>query len=280
MTDQVAQIPGWNVLLEGDSGSGKTTALRTIVEECGLELFVIFTEPGMDMLADLPSDKCHWAYIPPTTESFETMLKQAQTLNKMSWDMISKQTADPDKKKYDAYVRLLMTLANFKDDRTGEVYGAVDSWGPDRCIAVDSLSGLNRICMQFITGGSLAKTQPQWGASMNAELGLIDNLCLQTRCHFVLTSHLDKTLDTVNGGMWVQPNALGQKNAPEIPKNFSDVILQVGNSGKYRWSTLQAQTVVKHRNVPLSDKLEPSFKLLHENWKKRAYLTDAKVATA
>ena len=271
MTDQVAQIPGWNALLMGDSGAGKTTTLRTLVEECGLELFTIFTEPGMDLLADLPPEKCRWAYIPPGTGDFTTMLDQVTKAQKMSWDLMSKMTSDPNKSKYMGLVKLLTTLANFKDDRTGEEFGPVDSWDTNRVLAIDSLSGINTMAMQFATGQSIARSQPQWGAAMSTELNLINKLCYDTKCHFVLTAPLDKQIDQIHGGQIIQANALGQKNAPEIPKNFTDVILQVNDAGKFRWSTMQSNVAVKGRNLPLSDKLAPTFKDLHGNWCKRAY---------
>ena len=38
----------YNILLVGPIGTGKTTALRSIVEECNKKLFVIATEPGIE----------------------------------------------------------------------------------------------------------------------------------------------------------------------------------------------------------------------------------------
>jgi hypothetical protein len=40
----------------GASGTGKTHSIRTLVD-AGLEVFVLFTEPGMEVLADVPADK-------------------------------------------------------------------------------------------------------------------------------------------------------------------------------------------------------------------------------
>ena len=57
MTEEIKkefELPGFNVLLMGATGAGKTSSIRTLVEDCGLEVFAIFTEPGMDILADIP----------------------------------------------------------------------------------------------------------------------------------------------------------------------------------------------------------------------------------
>jgi predicted ATPase len=40
-------------MLLGASGSGKTYSIRTLLD-AGLEVFVLFTEPGMEVLADCP----------------------------------------------------------------------------------------------------------------------------------------------------------------------------------------------------------------------------------
>lgn len=273
------KIPGFNALLMGDSGSGKTTTLRSLVADCGLELFCIFTEPSMETLAphidgipwpDIDPKKVHWAYVPPSTNSLETMLDQARNLTRMSWEMISKQTNDPNKSKYTSYVKLLETLFNFVDAQTGEEFGPVDSWDQSRVLVIDSLSGLNSHCMQFITGQSVARTMPQWGAAMSTEMNLINKLCYDTKCHFILTAHLDKEVDQVNGGQVVTAHALGKANTPELPKNFSDVILQRRDGTKFQWSTMADRTVVAPRNLPLSDKLDAGFKQLYETWRGKA----------
>ena len=59
-----ASIPGFKMLLLGETGRGKTHSIRTLLD-AGVTPFVVFTEQGMDTLADLPPDACHWHYIPP-----------------------------------------------------------------------------------------------------------------------------------------------------------------------------------------------------------------------
>ena len=126
------------------------------------------------------------------------------------------------------------------------------------------------MAMQFVSGQSLARTQPQWGTAMTTEMNLINMLCFDTQCHFVLMAHLDRLVDEINGGMIIQANALGRKNAPEIPKNFTDVVLAQKDADKFTWSTMAAKVDLKPRNLPFSDKLDPSFKLLYDTWYKRA----------
>ena len=72
-------IPGVNVMLCGTTGTGKTHALRTLVD-AGLEVFVLFTEPGMEVLADIPPEKLHWHYIAPASPAFADMISSAQKI--------------------------------------------------------------------------------------------------------------------------------------------------------------------------------------------------------
>ena len=190
--------------------------------------------------------------------------------SKMSWGLMKEQTTDPNKSKYDGLKRLSKALVNFTDDRTGKEYGSIGDLNQSQVFVLDSMSGLNTMAMQFVSGQSLARTQPQWGTAMTTEMNLINMLCFDTQCHFVLMAHLDRLVDEINGGMIIQANALGRKNAPEIPKNFTDVVLAQKDADKFTWSTMAAKVDLKPRNLPFSDKLDPSFKLLYDTWYKRA----------
>ena len=64
-----SSVPGFNVMLCGTTGTGKTHSIRTLVES-GIETFVLFTEPGMEVLADLPPEKLHWHYVAPAAPDF------------------------------------------------------------------------------------------------------------------------------------------------------------------------------------------------------------------
>ena len=134
-------IPGVKEMLCGVSGSGKTHAIRTLIE-AGLEVFVLFTEPGMEVLADTPKEKLHWHYISPASPDFEDMIASATKINTLSFEAITK-LPDINKRKYHEFIDVLVTLSDFKDDRTGTSYGAVDSWGPERVLVLDSLTGLS-----------------------------------------------------------------------------------------------------------------------------------------
>ena len=47
-------LPGPNILLIGASGVGKTTSIKTLIAK-GITPFCLFTEPGFEVLGDVPS---------------------------------------------------------------------------------------------------------------------------------------------------------------------------------------------------------------------------------
>jgi Cdc6-like AAA superfamily ATPase len=121
MTTPLSSAPGVNVMLCGTTGTGKTHSIRTLVEQ-GLEVFVLFTEPGMEVLADLPPEKLHWHYVAPSAPDFSDMIASAQKINTMSFEALTK-LPDINKRNYTEFIDVLTSLSNFKCDRTGESYG-------------------------------------------------------------------------------------------------------------------------------------------------------------
>lgn len=266
-------LPGVKEMLCGVSGSGKTHAIRTLVE-AGLEAFVLFTEPGMEVLADIPKEKLHWHYISPASPDFEDMIASATKINTMSFEAITK-LPDINKRKYHEFIDVLVTLSDFKDDRTGTSYGAVDSWGPERVLVLDSLTGLSLMAMNLVTGSKPVKSLADWGVAIDNLERLITKLCVDTKCHFVLISHLERETDEVTGGTSLMASTLGRKLAPKLPRYFSDVIHVVRKADKFVWSTVTSNVDLKARNIALADNLPPSFVPIITNWRKNAEATHA-----
>lgn len=258
--------PGVNVMLCGTTGTGKTHSIRTLVEQ-DLDVYVLFTEPGMEVLADLPPEKLHWHYVAPSAPDFSDMIASAQKINTMSFEALTK-LPDINKRNYTEFIDVLTSLSNFKCDRTGESFGSVDSWGPDKVLVVDSLTGLSLMAMNLVTGSKPVKSMADWGVAIDNLERLIVKLCVDTKCHFVLLAHLEREVDEVTGGTSLMASTLGRKLAPKLPRFFSDVIQAKRNVDKFVWSTAASNVDLKARNLPISDNLEPSFKAILASWKK------------
>lgn len=260
-------IPGINVMMLGGTGSGKTHAIRTLLD-AGLEVFVLFTEPGMEVLSDTDPERLHWHYIPPASPDFADMIDSAKKINTMNLKMLSEMT-DINKKKYTEFIDMLVALTDFPCDRTGKKYGSVDKWGSNRAFVLDSMSGLAIMAMNMVTGSKPVKSMADWGMSMDNLERFMTKCCVDTKCHFILTAHLERETDEVTGGTTLMASTLGKKLAPKLPRFFSDVIHVKREGTTWSWSTATSNVDLKARNLPIADKIGPSFVPLIENWAKR-----------
>ncbi len=258
---------GPNILLMGESGAGKTHSIQTLIK-AGINVRGIFTEPRYAPLRHIScGDGFHLATKFPTTGSWGSLAQKAENLTKYTWEQALKMP-DREKKTYTGMWELIGLMHNFKCERCGEEFGDASEWSNDCALVLDSLSGLNHLAFQAVVGGATTKTLPQWGAAMDLELQLINKCCYDTKCFFVLVSHLERLVDEVHGGTLIQVSALGRKNAPEIPKNFDDVILARKNGDKFTWSTAATGVATKPTYLPLNDALAPDFEPLVQAWKK------------
>src|SRR5882672_7381838 len=85
-----------SVLLEGASGSGKTSAIVTLLQ-AGLNVFVIGTEPGfVDSLIDrwhgleVPLDRLQWLSVRPATEGWEACDEISNKIGSLDFEGMSK----------------------------------------------------------------------------------------------------------------------------------------------------------------------------------------------
>jgi len=200
----------------------------------------------------------------------------ATKINTMGFEDLGKLKAGVEKSKYKQFFELLDTLANFKCDRTGEEYGAVDEWGitsPDgawpRAVAIDSLSGINIMAWNMTVGLKPTAHQGEWGTAMNAEERLIEKLTSDIKVPFVLTAHIERETDEIIGGTKVMTSMLGRKLAPKIPRLFSEVILATQNGREHNWATISSTAIVKTRSLARSDKLAPDFAPIITKWHER-----------
>lgn len=267
-TPQTAKlIPGPKVLLMGDSGTGKTYSIRTLVQ-AGVTPFIIFTEPGMETLGDLPDGSWHYKYIKPATQGWAAILDMAKKVNQLTFDNLTKVT-DPNKTKFEGLMQVITSCNAFTCDCHGKQWGDVSTWGTDRALVIDSLSGISDMAMAHTVGGKPVRSPADWGIAQNMIRMILLPLTTGTTCTFVLIGHLAREYNEVTGGSTVTVSTLGQKLAPDIPLNFSDVINTVRIGGDFTWDTASGQMAVKTRNLPIASKQLPSFVPLLTEWQRK-----------
>lgn len=275
-TAVASTLPGFNVLLMGPAGTAKTYCIGTLVEsDPKLKVCVLSLEPGLESLFGFWKDKgkpipdnLAWHSLATQKSSFKEMLDSAKQINLMSLDALAKMQ-DPNRSGYNRFVKLLETLNNFVDDRTGEVLGDVGSWGPDRVLVIDGLTGINLAAMSMVVGGKPVRSQSDWGIAQDQVEKLLRMLTEGCKCHFVLLSHVERETDQVLGGTKLFVATLGKALSPKIAPMFSDVILTVRDGTKWSWDTSNPMADVKGRNLPFAAGQPPDFKQIVDKWKLR-----------
>ncbi len=267
-------IRGVNILLMGPSGTGKTYSIGTLVDS-GVEVFYLSLENGLESLLGYWTDNnkpipsnLHWHHVENSKASFAELIGAATRINTMNLEMLAK-GSDPNKNQYNRFIKLIESLNDFPDDRTGKKFGSVDDFGTDRAIVIDGLTGMGDAALELVIGGKPVKSQSDWGIAQDVVARLLKMLTEQTKCHFILIGHITRETDQVLGGVKIIPSAIGKALGPTLNRMFSDVILAEREGTKFTWNTGDGRADVKSRNLGIKTGLSPNFGALIEVWKKR-----------
>lgn len=267
-------LAGVNVLLEGPTGTGKTHSIGTLVDS-GVEVFFLALESGIESLLGYYTDKgkpipdnLHWHIFGGQGGGFEELALGAKQVGDMTQEALYK-VQDFDRGKNNDFYRFLVNMSNFKDDKTGQLYGKVDGWGPNRALVIDGLTGLGKLAMSMVIGKKPLRSQTDWGISQDQVEKVIEMLCNKCKCHFILLAHVERETDLVFGGVKITVSTLGKALPPKIPPMFSDVILAVRQSTTWTWSTANPMADLKTRNLAVAENIQPSFKAIIDKWVSR-----------
>ena len=273
-------------MLFGAPGSGKTDSLTTLIE-AGLELFVITTEPrGAESLIDavfrrkLDMEKLHYHAITPTRPGFDRMVQQAKLLSVSDQKALAALPPSPGRN--DAkWIELLNVCNDFTCQRTGKSYGDIAKFGPDKALALDSLSGINVMSQDITVGDKLLMNQGEWQIAMNQINKFVQSLASDLKCIFVMTAHVEQETD-ISGTSKLMASTLGKRLAPVLPRFFSDVVLAEritsGDKETFRWNNAAPGYDLKRRSLEFSTNLLPSFAPVVAAYKKRVEMIAGKPA--
>lgn len=272
-------LVGPKVLLIGASGSGKSFSVGTLVDWASRNkstVRVLFTENSVEALLGYWADKggkvpdaLQYHVVTTPSIPFKSLLSAAKDVGRLSYEMITKLT-DPNRSENNPYEKILLALADFKDDRTGASLGNIGDWGTDTVLVVDSLSELANACMKMVVGNKPTASQGDYGVAQNNLMNLLRFLTQSLRCTVVMTAHIQRQQDEITGGVKLMTKAIGKAMGDDIPQLFSEVIGAVREGTNWYWDTAHPSLDTKTRYLPIASKQKPDFATIMDKWVKRS----------
>lgn len=271
-------LAGPNILINGESGVGKTYSLGTLVDwaaKHGYEVFYLDIENSLETLLgywrdrDLPVPDClHWHQLRSTPVSLAQMLTGAKDTGELSYELMTKKM-DPNRGGNNHFLRILTALSDFKDDRTGKSYGPVDKFDVKKIFVLDSFTELSNAAAKMVVGSKPTMAPPEYGLAQNHLMNFL-RLCTQGMvASFILTAHPSRDKDEVSGAVKTSVKTVGTAIQPEIPTIFSDVIYAVREGSKFTWDTAAYGVTTKTRYLGYRAGIVPDFGQIFDLWEKR-----------
>ena len=274
-------LDGPKIILEGPSGSGKTRAIGTLVDWAARQspprdVFVLFTENGLETLLGYWRDRklaipanLHWHVARTQAIGLASLIDSAKKVGLLTYEGLTK-SVDPDRAKNNPWEKLLTTLTDFPDDRTGQKFGNIGEWGPERILVNDSLSETANACFRMVIGNKPTASQPDYGVAQNNLLSWLRYMTQSFRGTFVITAHVARQTNEVTGATQLMTKAIGKALADDIPQLFSETIYTYREGTNWYWDTAAANVDTKTRYLPIASKITPDFGQIMDKWKERS----------
>lgn len=273
-----AGLEGPKILLIGASGSGKTRSLATFADwqsKQGRQTRITFTENGLETFLGYWRDRnlpvpegIAWHVIKTKSIPFKDLMDGAKKTGMLSYKALT-ELVDPNKATNNPYLKIMESLADFKDDRTGKSLGNFDSWGNDILWGCDSLSELANACMKMVIGNKPTASPSDYGVAQNNLINFLRFITQGFPPTVVLTAHIQRQTDEVSGMTKLMTKAIGKAMGDDIPQLFSETIGCVREGGAWYWDTANSALDTKTRYLPIASKIPPDGAQIMDKWIKR-----------
>lgn len=232
------------MLLEGDSGSGKTGALTSLVA-AGYNLRILDMDNGLETLKQFVSKEC-----PDNLANVEFRTLRDDYKSSALGPIIAG--------KPKAFVDALKLLDRWKYDDID--LGSPAEWGTECILVVDSLTFLSDSAFIWAQGlNPSAKDPRQWyGQAQEAiekVLALLTSPSFET--NVIVTSHV-KYIENPDGSRKGYPTAVGSALSPVIPRYFNSVALCQTSAGGKRTIQTAVTAMIDLKN-PKPFEMLPSY---------------------
>lgn len=236
------------LLLEGDSGSGKTGALASLVA-AGYKLRILDMDNGLDVLRQVVKRTC-----PDKMGNVEFRTIRDKRTMTAAGPVIDGVPV--------AFTQAIAMLDKWK-------YGDIDlgvpaTWGKECILVVDSLTFLAQAAFDWRETLVPKSTQGKYDGRMvyfDAQKVVEDVLALLTseafRTNVIVISHI-KYVDNPDGTKKGYPTAVGSALSPQIPRYFNTVALCQTQAGGKRTIQTVATAMIDLKN-PAPFAVAPSY---------------------
>lgn len=240
------------LLLEGDSGSGKTGALASLIA-AGYKLRILDMDNGLDVLRQVVKRTC-----PDKMKNVEFRTIRDKRAMTAAGPVINGMPR--------AFTDAIAMLDNWKYTNGTEVVdlGKPATWGKDTILVIDSLTFLAQAAFDWRETLVPKSTQGKYDGRMvyyDAQKVLEDVLAMLTsegfRTNVIVISHI-KYVDNPDGTKKGYPTAVGSALSPQIPRYFNTVALCQTQAGGKRTIQTVASAMIDLKN-PAPFAVAPSY---------------------
>jgi len=199
------------MLLIGDSGTGKTGALASLVK-AGYELVILDFDNGLDILVSLLEKE-------PNAKELLARVSYSTCTDKMK--SVSGLMVPEGVPK--AFSKAMNLLSNWKTE--DEDLGPLSTWGSNRILVVDSLTFLSKAAFRWVEGINFSNDgRAIYGEAQKRVEGCLGMLYSDAvKCHVIVTSHISY-IDADNNITKGYPSSIGRALSPQIPRYFNTML--------------------------------------------------------
>lgn len=206
------------MMLIGDSGTGKTGALFSLLE-AGYKLKILDFDNGAAIIKTVARDK----------GNTEALANAEYVTLTDKWKAVGSRMIPSGQPKAWSNALKLVSTGKMGD----EDWGNPDEWGKDTILVLDSLTmGSKSAMLNVLQANGRLLDNPQiqdWGEAQRIIAGLIQMLCsADFKSHVIVLSHINYIeLEGVAKGY---PTSVGKALSTELPRYFN-IILQARSKG-------------------------------------------------